>query len=51
MEMYRKDGLITGYSVVSRYYHDRYHLGTFGKRLDREADILEGLKEDNLHIQ
>ena len=43
--MYRKDGLITGYNVVSRYYHDRYHLGTFGKRLDREADILEGLEK------
>jgi hypothetical protein len=30
--------------LYSRDYHDRYHLSTFRKRLDREANILEGLK-------
>jgi hypothetical protein len=27
------------------YYHDRDHLCAFGKRLNREADVLEGLKQ------
>jgi hypothetical protein len=32
-----------------KYYHDRDHLCAFGKRLNREADVLEGLKQSRMY--